>query len=86
MSGTASRRDALPQVVAEIPAGDAVVADPLPEFESDRLLLRFMDGSLIRLTTEERRSALHTYLARRRQPSEVRGTEAGQFVSRHPSQ
>ncbi|MGW1619841.1 hypothetical protein [Streptomyces sp. NPDC002172] len=70
------RRDALTQVVAEIPAGDAVLTDPLPEFENNRLLLRFKDGSWIRLTTEERRSELHTYLARRQQPGEARATEA----------
>ncbi|MER6078657.1 hypothetical protein [Streptomyces sp. NPDC001833] len=35
-----TRRDALTRVVAEIPAEDAVLADPLPEFENSRLLLR----------------------------------------------
>ncbi|MFJ9345525.1 hypothetical protein [Streptomyces sp. NPDC101237] len=70
------RRDALTQVVDEIPAGDAVIANPLPEFDSNRLLLRFKDGSWIRLTTEERRSELHAYLARRQQPGESRTTEA----------
>ncbi|MEV7977441.1 hypothetical protein [Streptomyces sp. NPDC086519] len=70
------RRDALMQVVAEIPAGDAVLADPLPEFENDRLLLRFRDGSWLTLTTEEWRSELHTYLARQPQPGTSRATEA----------
>ncbi|MFF4900069.1 hypothetical protein [Streptomyces sp. NPDC001068] len=70
------RRDTLIQVVAEIPAGDAVLTDPLPEFENNRLLLRFKDGSWIRLTTEERRSELHTYLARQQQPGESTATEA----------
>lgn len=70
------RRDALTQVVAEIPAGDAVLTDPLPEFENDRLLLRFKDGSWLTLTTEEWRSELHTYLARQQQQGEARVTEA----------
>ncbi|MEV7321781.1 hypothetical protein [Streptomyces sp. NPDC093970] len=70
------RRDTLIQVVAEIPAEDAVLTDPLPEFENNRLLLRFKDGSWIRLTTEERRSELHAYLARQQQPGESTATEA----------
>lgn len=70
------RRDALMQVVDEIPAGDAVLVDPLPEFENDRLLLRFKDGSWLTLTTEEWRSELHTYLMRHPKPGETRATEA----------
>ncbi|MFE3164289.1 hypothetical protein [Streptomyces sp. NPDC059224] len=70
------RRDALMQVVAEIPAGDATLADPLPAFETDRLLLRFRDGSWLRLTTEEWGSELHTYLMRHPQPDETRTAEA----------
>ncbi|MFD3585681.1 hypothetical protein [Streptomyces sp. NPDC058683] len=70
------RRDALMQVVAEIPAGDATLADPLPAFENDRLLLRFKDGSWLTLTTEEWRSELHTYLMRHPQPGETQATEA----------
>ncbi|MEU2774174.1 hypothetical protein ABZ646_14840 [Streptomyces sp. NPDC007162] len=70
------RRDALMQVVTEIPISEAVLADPLPEFENNRLLLQFKDGSWLTLKTEERGSELHTYLARRQQPGEARATEA----------
>ncbi|MGW5654071.1 hypothetical protein [Streptomyces humi] len=72
------RRDALMQVVAEIPTGEAVLADPLPAFKlkNDRLLLRFKDGSWLTLTTEEWDSELHTYLRHHQQPGEARATEA----------
>ncbi|MEU2621805.1 hypothetical protein ABZ642_27300 [Streptomyces sp. NPDC007157] len=70
------RRDALMRVVTEIPAGDATLADPLPAFENDRLLLSFRDGSWLTLTTEEWGSELHTYLMRRPQPGETQATEA----------
>ncbi|MFD4599110.1 hypothetical protein ACFWPQ_13885 [Streptomyces sp. NPDC058464] len=58
------RRDALMHVVTEIPAGDAVIEDPLPAFGNDRLLLRFRDGSWLTLTTEETRSEVHMHVMR----------------------
>lgn len=72
------RRDALMQVVAEIPAGEAVLANPLADFtlKNDKLLLRFDDGSWLTLKTEEWDSELHTYVKRRQQPDEARATEA----------
>ncbi len=70
------RRDALTQVVAELPAGDAVLVDPLPAHETGKLLLRFKDGSWLRLETEEWRSELHTYLTGHQQPDGVRASEA----------
>ncbi|MET9902087.1 hypothetical protein [Streptomyces sp. NPDC006446] len=61
-----NRRESLVQVVAEIPAEDAVIEDPLlGEHASDRLRIRFTDGSWLTLITEERRSELHMYLLRR---------------------
>ncbi|MEU2334881.1 hypothetical protein ABZ608_15045 [Streptomyces sp. NPDC013172] len=72
------RRDALMQVVAEIPADEAVLSDPLSGFKlkNDRLLLRFRDGSWLTLRTEEWDSDLHTYVRRHQQPGEARATEA----------
>ncbi|MDN3246223.1 MULTISPECIES: hypothetical protein [unclassified Streptomyces] len=51
-------------VVAELPTAEAELEDPLPEYESTKLLLRFKDGSWIVLTTEEMRSSLHKHLMR----------------------
>ncbi|MET9893347.1 hypothetical protein ABZZ47_24650 [Streptomyces sp. NPDC006465] len=60
------RRESLVQVVAEIPSEDAILEDPLlGEHASDRLRLRFTDGSWLTLITEERRSELHMYVLRR---------------------
>ncbi|MGW1053938.1 hypothetical protein [Streptomyces sp. NPDC002521] len=70
------RRDDRMQLVAEIPAGDAVLVDPLPAFESDKLLLRFKDGSWLTLTSEEWRSDLHLYLMRHPQTGESQGAGA----------
>lgn len=70
------RRDALMQVVAEIPVGDAVLADPLPAYETGKLLLRFKDGSWLKLETEEWRGELHKHLTRHQQPDEAPATEA----------
>ncbi|GHC16506.1 hypothetical protein GCM10010308_35050 [Streptomyces vinaceusdrappus] len=50
-------------VVAEIPGDVGELTDPLPEFESNKLLLRFKDGSWVVLTTEEMGSSLHKHLA-----------------------
>ncbi|MDO0926336.1 hypothetical protein QQY24_13215 [Streptomyces sp. TG1A-8] len=70
------RRDDRMRVVAEISAGDAVLEDPLPAFENDKLLLRFKDGSWLTLTSEEWRSDLHMYLMRHPRPDGIRGAEA----------
>jgi|UniRef100_A0AAU3I0M7 hypothetical protein len=60
------RRESLVQVVAEISAEDAVLEDPLlGEHASDRLRVRFADGSWLTLITEERRSELHMHVMRR---------------------
>ncbi|PKT73885.1 hypothetical protein CW362_05900 [Streptomyces populi] len=60
------RRESLVQVVAEIPADSAVLEDPLRnEHASDRLRIRFTDGSWLTLITEERRSELHMHVMRR---------------------
>ncbi|SEE77492.1 hypothetical protein SAMN05216533_3637 [Streptomyces sp. Ag109_O5-10] len=72
------RRDALMQVVAEIPTEEAVLADPLLAFKvrNEKLVLRFKDGSWLTLTTVQWDSELHTYLKRHQQPGEARATEA----------
>ncbi|MFE1286659.1 hypothetical protein [Streptomyces sp. NPDC058751] len=58
------RREDRMRVVAEIPAGTAVVEDPLPEYDNRKLRVHFADGSWLMLTTEEQRSELHMYLMR----------------------
>ncbi|MFE0946380.1 hypothetical protein [Streptomyces mutabilis] len=63
-------------VVAEIPTAEAELEDPLPEYKSNKLLLRFKDGSWIVLTTEEMRSSLHMYLMRRSANHETKSTES----------
>ncbi|MFF1764053.1 hypothetical protein [Streptomyces sp. NPDC058249] len=71
------RRESLMRVLAEIPAGEAVIEDPLlGAYDSDRLRVRFVDGSWLTLVTEERRGDLHMYLMRHPQDSEVRDTGA----------
>ncbi|MFC9504907.1 hypothetical protein [Streptomyces sp. NPDC057002] len=53
------------QVVARLPATDAILVDPFSgEFETRIVLIRFRDGSWLRVDTEEPRSDLHTYLLR----------------------
>jgi hypothetical protein len=69
------RREERMLVVAEIPAGDAVLEDPLPAYESNKLRIRFTDGSWLVLTTEEQRSELHKYLMRQPQPGEAMDAE-----------
>lgn len=59
------RREDRMRVVAEIPAGTAVVEDPLPEYGNRKLRVRFTDGSWLMLTTEEQRSDIHMHLLRR---------------------
>ncbi|MFG3716286.1 hypothetical protein ACGF8D_00570 [Streptomyces massasporeus] len=57
------------QVVARVPASEATLVDPFSgEFETRTLLMRFRDGSWLRVDTEELRSDLHTYLLRQPLP------------------
>ncbi|WP_260474335.1 hypothetical protein [Streptomyces sp. WAC 04229] len=52
-------------VVAEIPASEAQVEDPLiGAHPSDRLRIRFADGSWLTVITEEERSEIHKHLMR----------------------
>ncbi|MFD0210152.1 hypothetical protein ACFVH9_13710 [Streptomyces hirsutus] len=56
------------QIVARLPATEATLVDPFSgEFETRMLLIRFQDGSWLRVDTEELRSNLHMYVLR--QPS-----------------
>ncbi|MFI9153656.1 hypothetical protein [Streptomyces sp. NPDC053367] len=53
------------QVVARIPADEASLFDPfLGEFETRMLLIRFKDGSRLRVETEDLRGELHMYALR----------------------
>ncbi|MDH6217771.1 hypothetical protein [Streptomyces pseudovenezuelae] len=70
------RRDERMRVVAEIPVGEAVLEDPLPAYESNKLRICFKDGSWLALTSEESRSDLHKYLMRHPEPGEIQSTEA----------
>ncbi|WP_406332124.1 hypothetical protein [Streptomyces sp. NBC_00203] len=70
------RREDRMRVVAEIPAGEAVLEDLLPAYENNKLRIRFADGSWLALTTEEMRSDLHKYLMRHPQTGEVSSAEA----------
>ncbi|GAA2946603.1 MULTISPECIES: hypothetical protein [Streptomyces] len=57
------------QVVARIPASEATLVDPFSgEFETRLLLIRFGDGSWLRVDTEELRSDLHMHLLRQPLP------------------
>ncbi|QEU92572.1 hypothetical protein CP970_18165 [Streptomyces kanamyceticus] len=61
-------RDKRMEVVARLATGQAVLFDPfLGEFRTQLLLLKFHDGSWLRLTTEEFRGELHMHVLR--QPS-----------------
>ncbi|MEU1692361.1 hypothetical protein ABZ590_12710 [Streptomyces hirsutus] len=56
------------QVVARLSAAEATLVDPFSgEFGTRMLLIRFQDGSWLRVDTEELRSDLHMYVLR--QPS-----------------
>ncbi|MET8944625.1 hypothetical protein ABZX30_13840 [Streptomyces sp. NPDC004542] len=62
-------RDKHMQVVARLPATEAILVDPFSgEFETRTVLIRFRDGSWLRVETEEPRSDLHTYLIRQPLP------------------
>ncbi|MEU9735705.1 hypothetical protein [Streptomyces sp. NPDC048002] len=53
------------QIVARIPAAEASLVDPFSgEFETRILLIRFRDGSWLRVDTEELRSELHMHVLR----------------------
>lgn len=53
------------RIVARLPATEATLVDPFSgEFETRMLLIRFQDGSWLRVDTEELRSDLHTYVLR----------------------
>ncbi len=53
------------QIVARLPATEATLVDPFSgEFETRMLLIRFRDGSWLRVDTEELRSDLHMYALR----------------------
>uniref|UniRef100_A0AAU1ZYA0 Uncharacterized protein n=1 Tax=Streptomyces sp. NBC_00093 TaxID=2975649 RepID=A0AAU1ZYA0_9ACTN len=53
------------QIVARLSATEATLVDPFSgEFETRMLLIRFRDGSWLRVETEELRSELHMYALR----------------------
>ncbi|MFE9973460.1 hypothetical protein ACFYRD_22570 [Streptomyces hirsutus] len=53
------------RIVARLPATEATLADLFSgEFETRMLLIRFQDGSWLRVDTEELRSDLHMYVLR----------------------
>ncbi|MFC9126971.1 hypothetical protein ACFT4A_09005 [Streptomyces sp. NPDC057099] len=57
------------QVVARVPASEATLVDPFSgEFETRILLIRFRDGSWLRVDTEELRSDLHMHVLRQPLP------------------
>lgn len=57
------------QIVARIPAAEATLVDPFSgEFETRVLLIRFRDGSWLRVDTEELRSELHMHVLRQPLP------------------
>lgn len=57
------------QVVARLSADKATPVDPFSgEFKTRMLLIRFRDGSWLRVDTEELRSELHMYALRHPSP------------------
>ncbi|CAL9475765.1 hypothetical protein [Streptomyces sp. Tu 3180] len=57
------------QIVARLPATEAALVDPFSgEFETRMLLIRFEDGSWLRIDTEELRSSLHMHVLRQSLP------------------
>ncbi|MFF4549824.1 hypothetical protein ACFY1J_37295 [Streptomyces sp. NPDC001406] len=57
------------EIVARLPATEATLVDPFSgEFDTRAVLIRFRDGSWLRVETEEPRSDLHTYLLRQPLP------------------
>ncbi|MCP9999225.1 hypothetical protein LUX34_32540 [Streptomyces werraensis] len=59
-------RDKRAQVVARLSPEEAALEDPFGgEFETRIMLIRFRDGSWLRVDTEEARSELHMYALRK---------------------
>ncbi|MEV0689508.1 hypothetical protein [Streptomyces sp. NPDC050388] len=57
------------RIVARLPADEATLVNPFSgEFETRMLLIRFQDGSWLRVDTEELRSDLHMYVLRQALP------------------
>ncbi|WP_224348468.1 hypothetical protein [Streptomyces olivaceus] len=57
------------EIVARLSDTKAILLDPFNgEFDTRMVLIRFRDGSWLRLDTEEPRSSLHTYLLRQPLP------------------
>ncbi|MEW2450670.1 hypothetical protein AB0896_24455 [Streptomyces parvulus] len=57
------------RVVARLSASEAILVDPFSgEFDTRIVLIRFRDGSWLRMGTAEPRSALHRHLLRRPLP------------------
>lgn len=57
------------QIVARLPAAEATLVAPFSgEFETRMLLIRFRDGSWLRVDTEELRSDLHMHVLRQPLP------------------
>lgn len=53
------------EIVARLAADEATLVDPFSgEFETRLLLIRFRDGSWLRVETEELRSELHMHVLR----------------------
>ncbi len=58
-------RDKRAQVVARLSPEEATLEDPFGgEFETEIMLIRFRDGSWLRVDTEEARSELHMHALR----------------------
>ncbi|MFG3017944.1 hypothetical protein ACGFZQ_05230 [Streptomyces sp. NPDC048254] len=65
------------RVVADIPATEAVVEDPLAELHtSDLLRIRFRDGSWLTVVTEETRGEVHMHVMQQPRPGSHRRTSA----------
>ncbi|MEU9447145.1 hypothetical protein [Streptomyces sp. NPDC048277] len=65
------RQEARLQVVAELSAAEAVVEDPLAGLHaSDRLRIRFRDGSWLTVITEETRGDAHMHVLRQPRPGD----------------
>ncbi|MEU5311138.1 hypothetical protein [Streptomyces sp. NPDC021562] len=71
------RQEARLRVVAELPTAEAVVEDPLAgSHATDRLRIRFSDGSWLVVITEETRSDVHMHVTRRPRPGSRRRASA----------
>ncbi len=71
------RQEARIQVATVIPAAEAVVEDPFAgQYTSDRLRIRFNDGSWLAVVTEESDSEVHRHVAGRPRMGSHRRTSA----------